>query len=94
VAQSPVVAAVGISPGAWAHALLSAPLVSAKALVTAVHQAMRFVADHTGIPMVVVAAVLLVLSVRMARKSGRILLEVAVVLVILVAATKLGLIAW
>jgi hypothetical protein len=52
------------------------------------------IAHHTGIPVVVVAAVLLVLSWRIVKRTYRFALEVALVLAVLVMATKLGWIAW
>jgi hypothetical protein len=55
---------------------------------------LRFVAHHTGLPVVVVAAVALVLSWRAVRQSTRFAFEVLVALAMLVAATRLGWIRW
>jgi hypothetical protein len=51
------------------------------------------IAHHTGIPVVVVA-ILLVLSWRIVKRTYRFALEVALVVALLVMATKLGWIAW
>jgi hypothetical protein len=89
-----VVPLLAFTPAAWVRALLTAPLVSAKAAWAGIQHGVRFVAEHTGIPVVVVAAVAAVLAFRAARRSGRFFVEVAVVLMVLVVATRLGLIAW
>ena len=56
--------------------------------------ALRAVSTHTGIPVVVVAALALVLSYRMIRRGARLALEVGVAVVLLLVATKLGWIHW
>jgi hypothetical protein len=52
------------------------------------------VSRHTGIPVVVVAALVLVLSYRVIRRGARLALEVGVVVAVLLVATKLGWIHW
>jgi hypothetical protein len=59
---------------------------SGKGLVTLAH--------HTGIPVVILAAVALVLSFRVARRASRLVVELALALTVVVAATKLGWIRW
>ena len=54
----------------------------------------RFASQHTGVPAVVVAAVLLVLGWRLLKKSLRFVVEVALVTAALFAATQLGWIRW
>ena len=56
--------------------------------------ALQVVSRHTGIPVVVVAGLALVLSYRMLRRGARLAFEVAVVVVALLAATRLGWIHW
>jgi hypothetical protein len=59
--------------------------------------ALRWVAHHTGAPVLVVAAVGLVLSFRLARFAGRAArfsVEVALALALLIVATRLGWIRW
>lgn len=53
-----------------------------------------FIARHTGIPAVLVAAVLIVLSWRLMKRMAHVAVEVAVVAVLLVALTKLGVVSW
>lgn len=56
--------------------------------------ALHAVSQHTGIPVVVVAALALVLSYRMIRRGARLAFEVAVVVVLLLGATRFGWIHW
>jgi hypothetical protein len=77
------------------------PLGVAAWLVRAAHggwsgvtRALKAVSLHTGIPIVVVAAVVLVLSYRVARRGARLALEVGVVVAILLVATQFGWIHW
>jgi hypothetical protein len=89
-----VLAAASVATPAWIQALLTAPLASAHEVLTAVRGALHLIADKTGVPIVVVTAVVLVAAFRLARRSGRFVLEVALVLMLLVVATKLGFIVW
>lgn len=58
------------------------------------HQAADWIARHTGIPAILVAALLIVLSWRMAKRMAHVAVEVAVVTALLVALTKLGVVSW
>ena len=53
-----------------------------------------YLSQHSGVPALVVAALLLVLGFRLLKKSARFLAEVAVVTAALFAATQLGWIRW
>ena len=55
---------------------------------------LRWGAAHTGLPVVIVAAVALVVSLRLARRWARFVVEVAVAAGVLVAATRFGWIRW
>ncbi len=55
---------------------------------------LRWGAAHTGLPVVVVAAVALVISLRLARRWARFVVEVAVAAGVLVLATRFGWIKW
>jgi hypothetical protein len=55
---------------------------------------LRLAAHHTGLPVVVVAAIALVFSWRVLRRGARFALEVAVAVALLTAATRLGWIRW
>ena len=50
--------------------------------------------SDSGLPVVVVAAIAVVISWRLAKRSARLAVEVTVVTAALVAATRLGWIAW
>lgn len=54
----------------------------------------RILSQHSGIPALVVAAVLLVVGWRLLKKSARFLAELAIVTAALFAATQLGWIRW
>ena len=56
--------------------------------------ALRWGAHHSGLPIVLVAAVALVVSWRLLKKASRLAVEVAVAAALLVVATRLGWIAW
>ena len=65
-----------------------------KASLTHFHHAAEWIARHTGIPAILVASLLIVLSWRMAKRMAHVAVEVAVVTVLLVALTKLGVVSW
>jgi hypothetical protein len=52
------------------------------------------IARHTGVPAVVVAAIALVLSFRLARRMARLFVEVGLALAVLLTLTSLGWIRW
>jgi hypothetical protein len=62
-------------------------LASVKALV-------RFLAAHTGLPALLVAAVLVTIGYRVLRRSARFLVEVALVALMLLVGTELGFLRW
>jgi hypothetical protein len=63
-------------------------------LLSTLRHALRWTAHHSGLPVAVVAAMALVVSFRLARKLGRLCVEVAVVSTVLLALTRLGWISW
>ena len=65
----------------------SSVLAGSKALV-------RWLSVHTGVPALLVAAVLLCVGYRLLKRSARFALEVAAVALALVAASELGWIRW
>lgn len=54
----------------------------------------RWLSHHTGVPALVVAAVLVVLGYKILKKSARFAIEVALVAVLLLMATSAGWIHW
>jgi len=56
--------------------------------------AVRWLSLHTGLPALIVAAVLVALGYRILKKTARFALEVALVAVGLLAATEAGWIRW
>ncbi len=65
-----------------------------KAIESAARFALRWLSSHTGVPALVVAALLVVVGYRILRKSARLLVEVALVAALLVAATHAGWLHW
>jgi hypothetical protein len=57
-------------------------------------EALRWGSHHSGLPVVVVAALALVLSYRLAKRAARLAVEVVVATTLLLVATRLGWIAW
>jgi hypothetical protein len=56
--------------------------------------AVRWLSLHTGLPALVVGAILVVVGYRILKKSARFAVEVALVAALLVAATSAGWIHW
>jgi hypothetical protein len=55
---------------------------------------LRWGAHHTGLPVVLVAAITLVLSWRILKRTLRLVVEVAIALALLVVATRMGWLTW
>jgi hypothetical protein len=64
------------------------------ALGGSLRAALRWAAHHTGLPVILVSAIAIVVSWRLFKRSLRLAIEVVVAVTLLVAATKLGWIAW
>lgn len=56
--------------------------------------AVRFLSQYSGLPAILVAALLLVVGWRLLRKTLRFFVELAIVTALLFAATRLGWIGW
>jgi hypothetical protein len=56
--------------------------------------ALRWGSHHSGLPVVVVAALALVVSWHLARRAARLAVEVTIATALLLVATRLGWIAW
>ncbi len=54
----------------------------------------RWLSLHTGVPALVVAAVLVAVGWRLLKRTARFAMEIAVVAALLLAATELGWIQW
>ena len=61
---------------------------------TVLRHGIDWIAHHTGLPVLLVAAVLIVVSWRIFRRTVGLVAEVALVLTLLVIATKWGWISW
>lgn len=57
-------------------------------------EAVRWGAHHSGLPVVVVAALALVVSFRVVKRAARLAVEVVLATAVLLAATRLGWIVW
>ena len=62
--------------------------------ITGVRCGLRWASHHTGLPLILVAAVALVLSWRLFKRTVRFAVEVALALGLLAAATRLGWVTW
>jgi hypothetical protein len=80
------------------NALLSGSLASgARALSdlgVPLRAVVRYLSAHTGVPALVVAAILIAVGYRVLKRSARFVLEVALVALVLFAMTELGWIRW
>ncbi len=56
--------------------------------------AVRFLALHTGLPVLVITAILLVVGYRVLKKSARFVAQIVAISLILWAASELGWIRW
>jgi len=56
--------------------------------------AIHYVAVHTGLPALLVAAIAIVVGYKILKRTGRFALEVTVVSIALVAATEMGWLRW
>jgi hypothetical protein len=62
--------------------------------VAGVRLGLRWAAHHTGLPLIVVAAIALVLSWRLFKRGARFAVEVAFAVGLLAAATRFGWVTW
>jgi hypothetical protein len=69
-------------------------LIAVAQLIRHGRGAVHWLAAHTGVPALFVAALLVVLGYRILKRSARFALEVALVAAMLVMATELGWIRW
>jgi hypothetical protein len=65
-----------------------------RSIESTVRLAVRWLSLHTGVPALVVAAVLVVVGYRLLKRSARFAVEVALVAALLLAATSAGWIRW
>lgn len=56
--------------------------------------ALRWGSQHTGLPIIVVAAIAIVVSWRIFRRSLRFVVEVTIAVALLLVATRIGWIRW
>ncbi len=56
--------------------------------------ALRWGSAHSGLPVVLVAALAIVVSLRLVKRAARLAVEVVVATVLLLMATRLGWITW
>ena len=78
----------------WLATLEARLLPDVASAVAAGKHALRWAAGRTGLPVVVVAALALVLAWRVARRTWAIALELALAVAALLLATRLGWIRW
>lgn len=61
---------------------------------SAIKSSLRFAAKHTGLPPGLLAAIALVSGFHLARRGVRFSVEVGIVFLVLVIASKVGIISW
>jgi hypothetical protein len=69
-------------------------LVGMPAAAASLRQALRWASEHTGLPAILLAAIALATSRHFFKQTVRFVVEVAVALGLLLAATRLGWIVW
>jgi glucan phosphoethanolaminetransferase (alkaline phosphatase superfamily) len=75
-----------LEPG-WTHGL--EPVIG-----PSMRTALRWGSEHTGLPIILVAAIAMVVSWRAFKRSLRFVIEVVVAVALLAVATRLGWITW
>lgn len=81
-----------MGPGLLRGVLASLPAVSAwPGLLRA---SLRWLSVHTGVPVLVVAAIAVVVGFRLLKRTARFALEVAAITLALLAASELGWLRW
>jgi hypothetical protein len=86
---------LSLSPGLAGVPLGLGRLVHAgTGVAVAVRGALRWGAHHTGLPVVLVAALAIVLSWRLIKRGFRLALELVIAVALLVVATHLGWLSW
>jgi hypothetical protein len=76
--------------GSW----VNAAMIRLAPVLAFAKQVVRYLAAHTGLPALLVAAILLVLGWRLLQCSARFLAQVMVVSLVLIAASEFGWIRW
>jgi hypothetical protein len=69
-------------------------LAGGEAMGPALRAALRWGSEHTGLPAILVAAIALVVSFRVMKRTLRFVIEVVLCVALLVVATKIGLLQW
>jgi len=82
-----------VLPTSWLGALFST-LSRAAGIGSVARTFVRFLAHHSGLPVLVVAAVLVVVGYRILKRTARFALEVALICAVLLTASELGWIRW
>jgi hypothetical protein len=88
---------IGVSPSwlaPWLPHLAARARPAADAALAGAKHAVHWAAGRTGLPVVVVAALALVLGWRIARRTWHIALELALAVTVLLVAARLGWIRW
>jgi hypothetical protein len=83
-----------LDPARTFHAILGWGPRVAPAAVSGARAALRWAAHHSGLPMVLVAAIAIVLSWRLIKRTLRLTVEVLIALAFLVVATRMGWLTW
>ena len=85
---------VGVGFPAWLLELEARLRPTAGSALLWGRHALHWAAAHTGLPVIVVAAIALIVAWRVARRTWHIAFELALALAVLLVATHLGWIRW
>jgi hypothetical protein len=69
-------------------------LTSWSGALSALRSLVRYLAGHTGIPALLVAALLVVVGYRLLKRTARFAIEVCAIALVLAAASELGWLRW
>jgi hypothetical protein len=75
-------------------ALAGAPATRPRSWIAGLRHALAWGAEHTGLPVIVVAAIALVVAFRLAKRTAHFAIELAVAVTLLFVASKMGWIRW
>jgi hypothetical protein len=78
----------------WISSIEEAAKPAARIVVQSVERGLHAVSSRTGVPVIVVAALAVVLAWRVGRRTWHVVFELALAFAVLFAATKLGWIPW
>jgi len=83
-----------VSLPSWIHAIEARSLPTVQAVLHSGRTSLHWISAHTGLPVIVVAALAIVVGWRVARRTWHIAFELVLAVAALLVATHLGWIRW